>query len=660
MENLILVQRKKEEAKNKLEEISKEKDSTKLIDLYKELLKINNTDEDIVFKYLLFVKEIYKNSKISIYGIDEFKKYINHIQIKKWNDNFSNIVKKKYSSLEKLNLIFQKILSQNWAHTDYKNMKLVLQYFANCIDETSKEIDNTSPITWENGELYIYYLYRDFIGKIKEKILYYSEENFFNNIKNKEFIKCNEKIESLQTKLADETSEPLKKELLKLIEKEKKIRESLVLCEGDFFKEYLYNFHDYLFTIKKTFLEDFSNKKFDNKTDKEFFENFMLYIAHYNFENLTEEMLNVWENSFRNLAFSEKVGIVTNYCNQYSPFHIKFENETTIEITQKQFKKTIVINNIDDYDLKNVLKEIKKQGKFDENEFIKFVKIPKIKEHLYITKIMKEWIQFNITIFNSNTIKSLYSKLFDNQDNSLLNENELRTVFENIVYYNFETDFKGLTIRPIMKIYEYGPLIPLENKELSKLISLSFLLNLNEHEILGHYNIGYQIFIHHENKKDYDSPKVDNELSSDYSKARDDRESGEDIELKLYGRVIDYLTLNEALFILNPKNYEVDYKQFNQNFKECNNAKEKININQEFSNILQKFNINVKEIPKDKNNKFSTAKFIKKFTDQNSFTIKGKHPQGFNIDGVKNEGLGRIKQIMHNFDYLDDYNYSEK
>ena len=257
MENLLLFQRKKEKAKQKFEEISKEKDPKKLIDLYKELLRINNTDEDIVYKYLLFVKEIYENSNKSNYLIGEFKKYINHIPIKKWNDNFSNIIKKENSSLEKLYLIFQRILSQKWAHTDYKNMNQILQYFTNCIDETRKEINNTSPITWENGELYIYYLFRDFVNKIKEKILYYSEEKYFKKIKNKDFIECNKKIEDLQTKLKDEISEPLKKKLLELIEKEKKIRESFVLCEGDFFKKYLYNFHDFLFSIKNTFLKDF-------------------------------------------------------------------------------------------------------------------------------------------------------------------------------------------------------------------------------------------------------------------------------------------------------------------------------------------------------------------------------------------------------------------
>lgn len=60
MENLFLVQRKKEAAKKILEEISKEKDPKKLIDLYKEILKINNTDEDIVLNIYYLLKKYIK------------------------------------------------------------------------------------------------------------------------------------------------------------------------------------------------------------------------------------------------------------------------------------------------------------------------------------------------------------------------------------------------------------------------------------------------------------------------------------------------------------------------------------------------------------------------------------------------------------------------
>ena len=107
------------------------------------------------------------------------------------------------------------------------------------------------------------------------------------------------------------------------------------------------------------------------------------------------------------------------------------------------------------------------------------------------------------------------------------------------------------------------------------------------------------------------------------------------------------MTLREALYILNPKNYQVDYEKFNENFKKCN--KEKINIDQEFSDILKKFNINAKEIPNNEKNKYVIAKFIKNFTDQNSYIMKGKHPIGYNIDGVNN-GSDRIHRIIHNLD----------
>ena len=61
--------------------------------------------------------------------------------------------------------------------------------------------------------------------------------------------------------------------------KRKKIKESIILCEGDFFKEYLYNFRNYLLTIKTTFLKDFTKIKLDNKEDKKFFQK--LYVLYY-------------------------------------------------------------------------------------------------------------------------------------------------------------------------------------------------------------------------------------------------------------------------------------------------------------------------------------------------------------------------------------------
>ena len=64
MEQSLLVKRKKKLAEEKFMEIEKEKNQTILINLYTEILNINNTDQNIVLNYLLFVKEIHKDGVI--------------------------------------------------------------------------------------------------------------------------------------------------------------------------------------------------------------------------------------------------------------------------------------------------------------------------------------------------------------------------------------------------------------------------------------------------------------------------------------------------------------------------------------------------------------------------------------------------------------------
>ena len=98
---------------------------------------------------------------------------------------------------------------------------------------------------------------------------------------------------------------------------------------------------------------------------------------------------------------------------------------------------------------------------------------------------------------------------------------------------------------------------------------MAFNLITNKHEILGNLNISYQIYSsNNKNKKIYKSPEISKEFSSCYAKERGEKESGENIEVKLFGRVITYLTLKEALFILDLTNYLTnDYNSFRKNLK---------------------------------------------------------------------------------------------
>ena len=599
--------------------------------------------------YLKFVKFLYK--KDSHQQLDIFNNYINHFPPEEWNNNFSDIIKKEQSSQEKLDCILQKILSHCWLKTDYTKMCDIISFFGKYIFDSKKIIINNYPITWENDELFIFYLLKEFLGQIQKKIVYYSDESIFDDIKSQKLNECNDNINKFKIELKNDISDKFKEEIDNLIEAEEKKKSSIILCEGNFFKLYLNNFNAFLSGIKDTYLNNFSKKKFENKEDRNTFEYFMLFITHYDFEKLYDYINYVWEYSFKNIEIEKKIEIFEDYKQKKLPKSFEMKNKN-LEIITK-LNKQIVIENIDDYHLESLFDHIKLYGTFNENDCIKYVKIQKIKDHLYIKKIMKEWINFNISIFNSKTIKSLYGSFFEEQDSYLLNEDELSTILENIVFFAFPTDFKGITKRTIMKIYEYGPLINLENEDISKLIYLAFLLDINEHEILGHYNIEYQIFSHQGKNKKYQSPIIDKKLSSDYAKSNTNTKSGEDIEIKLYGRVIDSFTLKEALFVLNISNYQQDYNSFKEQFKKCN--EKKIIFDETFEYILQKmFNINTKNIPKSENNKYTITKFIKKYTDHNSYTIKGKHPLGFNIDGVIQDNSDFLKMLSISIKQLGD------
>ena len=333
----------------------------------------------------------------------------------------------------------------------------------------------------------------------------------------------------------------------------------------------------------------------------------MFFIRYYDFEKINDYVNLVWEYSFKNMEQNEKDEIFEDYKKIKLSKSFKLENGN-LEIITKNSKR-IFIENIDDYYLESLFIHLKLFGKFNEKDCIKYVKIQKIKDHLYINKIMKNWIIFNSTIFNSKTIKTLYNALFEEHDSTILNEDELSIILSNITYFAFPTNFKGMTKKPIMKIYEYGKLPILENDDISKLIYLAFLLDINEQEILGNYNIEYQ-------------------------------KLGHNIEIELYGRIIEYFTLKEALFVMNIDNYQQDYNSFREHFMKCN--ENEIKITEVFESILQKlFNIDIKNVSASKYNISLSVKFIKRYTDNFAYIMKEKHPIGYFL--IKNFELKCFK-----------------
>ena len=87
---------------------------------------------------------------------------------------------------------------------------------------------------------------------------------------------------------------------------------------------------------------------------------------------------------------------------------------------------------------------------------MKFIKIQKINNNLFVNEIKRNWISFNITIFNSKTIKSLFDSLSLKQDDSIFDQDELYIILDNILYFIFPTNFEGMTEKKIMRIMNMG------------------------------------------------------------------------------------------------------------------------------------------------------------------------------------------------------------
>ena len=657
MDKLNLVINKKKEVEKLNKEISKTNKLEEKLKIFKKILEIDNTEKSSILNYLILFKEIHKNDKDKYFIKKELELYKNHISKKEFNDNFSEYITKESSSIEKINLIIQKILENNWFLADYKIREKTVLFFYKQKEENKNVVNNSCPITWENSELFIYICFKEFIEQIYKKMNYYKEKSEdFDSVKlDKQDKLINEMEEAYKTWPKDK-----KEEFRQLINNAKENRKTINLIEGNFFKSYLFNLNKFFNAIKDTFLNDFTNLNFNSKENQQIFEYFIFYISNYEFENLEREAIKVWEYSFKELDYKEKIDIIESFKAKNYPieFSLKEGNENTLLVNFIDFQKTREIENINDYEISGLcsnIYETSNYNRFNKYNFIKYVKIPKIRNHLCISDIMKDWISFNICIFNSNVIKSLYKTLFEKQNDYILDEKELQIILENICYYSFETDFKGLTISQTLKLYEYGPLIELGNEDLSKLIFLAFYLVINLQEILGYYNIGYQRFFYYENKHIYNSLFVSKELSSEYSRERDGRESGEDIEIKLYGRVIYSLTLKEALFILDLQNYTNDYETFRKNFKKCNDNE--LIINPTLNDILiNMFKIKTNNLPKNGNIQFQLDRCIKNYYNKNSYTyiIQGKHPLGFDIDGKyieKNSNeIEKSIEIINNLD----------
>ena len=260
---------------------------------------------------------------------------------------------------------------------------------------------------------------------------------------------------------------------------------------------------------------------------------------------------------------------------------------------------------------KDLLGELSFLEKISKRDLIPYVKLEHFQENNFY---MHDNIyrQFNSILFKyilqSNTLRTLLSNFYPNKIYIFDKEEIINELFNSIIFVPFPiyegycaTNKKDLSIfiNGLISSF-FSPIVYLSK-------SCSFII-LGLHEGCSHWASAYYSFLYQDNSL-YRSIKFSKELLIDIGFVdKDDKDlekkiidlvkldGGEILEIILFGRKLQYFTLNEALFLLCRKSYDVDYKTFNKNYREVN-SKDFFVLFQEvikdanLINLMKSFNI---------------------------------------------------------------------
>ena len=604
------------------------------------IISKDNTSPIFIQTYLTLLKELKKIELLK----KKIKKYEYFVPKELINQEFSEFYEKKLSSAQLLNDLFQKIITYLKTFSFDKKVKFYKEFCSILPDFSDDDIKGFTDYK-TNKELSIFILaqkIKNGIIKHIKQIHDYKENQENPLIKlNKEMLKEVEIIKKVQNFNEKKCNEQPTAQEIQLYEKRKLYIKSnnfddliknlneeislLSIIDTDKFSNYFNNLSRFLKRVKQHF-----DKRFKNIEKLEFDEfklmrDFFFFIAHYDFSDLDE--INFYSNKWIN-TFSQSQQDINKLIQEKSIKNIaKYEikdNVLTLTIVNNldETIDVIKIKNIEKYSIHSVISYLSKlysdlidyntnEPKINEvninkaninevisktiNEFeienlLKFDFI----QDIFINKYMKIIEEHLIKIFTSPVIKAVFetickkigfSKYYD-----FLNENDLKSIFNRARIFQFQTDFIGLTEPSFFTYYIYyrGKIGPSYSEDYSKLLNLCFYQVTQEHEILGHLNLRLQNYLFNEQKS---SPIIDyKELSINEKKGP---ESGDAVEILLYGQNITELSFNEMLFLLDLDNYNVELDKFKDNFIGC--KERSYTISNDVSNFLELLGINIKD-----------------------------------------------------------------
>ena len=598
------------------------------IEYYEELFEYNNTEEDDIFQYMLsFQKLLNKNEILENEFVAKLEIYKKGISDDKYSIYF-----KKYpreNSMRKIYNLLELLCSDLDADIFYYKRKTFIVNIGDLSsdDETSKFIFK-GKVSWNNKELYLYNLYSTLLSSINKKI----------DVAKKTKVKDIENIP-----IYAYYQEKLKTVNVTEKDKIKSLMENVNLCEGKLFNTYIKYFKIFLIEVKDNFNEKFENNNLDNIKDKLLYEDFIQFLCSHNFQRKELNLINLWNQAFVPMKFEDKINKISLYHALIQSPNNKMKYELTKNNTLNQIydgKIINSINNIDKYDFASLLHDLTIDDSPEHYEFYlnKNLIPSEYETELFVKKKWIFWRQILISILSSQTMIENIKLVFNNQGNIdfLKDQIYLSKLLDNIRFFIYEADLAGSLNESSLRIYEYGLFMKDDNKSISLLFFYSFNVVTNIHEISGHYYVRFEKLINPKKENILDSPNIDvnkEYLFSSYALNRK-KESGESIEISLFGKRIRSLTVKEALYILNTDNYSVGVDKFKKGFMKCNSLKKEDIISKHCEYLLKELGIDLVDLPDDSDKAYPISRMVNMDSSKTTFDKEVIHPPEFYCEKI--------------------------
>ena len=518
---------------NYLEQIKGLNDDKLKIEILKNAIEFDNTNENILKEYLICLKKVDQNKYK-----DELDKYLFHISPKIYKSITGK--RKEITSISKLKEIFDLLKNYDKNSIVYKNN--IIHFFN--IDKIKITPVNSYYNLGEQVELSIIELYYLLYKEINHKIIYLKYLFKSNELTLDEKIQsfCPISYHSFIKSIIDTQGENISENF---------IISTLLLYSQTFLETFYYirNYINQIYGIIEKCL------KLEN-LEKDYY--ILLFI-----------ILDLKNLIYYDMNKSNYLDMIIKYNTKNNYDNIKYVINNN----------TLIINNkikIEDYQKYQIEKIVQDLNLFDvtiPNEFllIPYLKIEYFNDNNYVKYLNKFIEKFHEKISKSKTISTLLDYLYPGfEDIKLFQsefiENLFKDSIKNAYFFPFSFRIGAKTLKRSNKILFFIPNRSSEFKE-----NLISNLDKRKYYIIG--NLGVFFYIEfHEVLGQYLRVVLSKLTTINYlSSSSPISEKDEYIESLLFGKRISNFTFIQLLYILDTENYKADYKAFRNNFLNISN-----------------------------------------------------------------------------------------